>query len=301
MFKFRKWFFMGPEGDAGAGGGAAGADGDTGAAAVDPAAGDTGATGAAAAGTAATAGADTATALAQGAQAAPVAIPEKYQVKKADGTIDTEASSLKLAEAYTSLEKRLGSGDLPPKAVEDYKITVPPELAETWKPSEDPLLQGFLKDAHAAGMNQKQIDVVMAKYMEMAPELVNASRALDADACVTELRAEWKSEPEYKKGVGDAYKAAVGYFGKDADGIIQQYGNDPRVIRGLAAIGKEMGEDRPGNFNAPSSQGDIDSLLVSPAYNDSKHPEHAKVSAQVKQHFDRIAAAAEKAGNQRIL
>lgn len=299
MLKFRKWFYMAPEGDE-----AAGAGGDAGGGAADAGgapAGDAGNTGAADAGKPAATGADAATALAQGAQAAPVAIPEKYQVKKADGTIDTEASSLKLAEAYSSLEKRLGSGDLPPKTVEEYKINVPPELAETWKPADDPLLQGFLKDAHAAGMNQKQIDLVMDRYMKTAPELVNASRALDAETCTAELRAEWKSEPEYKKGVGDAYKAAVGYFGKDADAIIQQYGNDPRVIRGLAAIGKEMGEDRPGNFNAPASQGDIDSLLVSPAYNDSKHPEHKAVSARVKAHFDQIAAAAEKAGNARMM
>ena len=42
-----------------------------------------------------------ATALSQGAEAGQaVAIPEKYQVKKEDGSLDIEASSLKLAEAY---------------------------------------------------------------------------------------------------------------------------------------------------------------------------------------------------------
>lgn len=102
--KLLSYFLQDQAGDAAAAGGAA---------APDPGAAP--AAGSAPAGAAPAAGG---TALEQGASApapdpgapAPITIPEKYLVKKEDGTIDQGASSLKLAEAYVNLEKRVGTG-----------------------------------------------------------------------------------------------------------------------------------------------------------------------------------------------
>ena len=292
----RKWYLMDTAGDdkggGGTGGGGAAEAGAAAAAAAAAASADAG-KGAADAGAGTT---GDGTALSQGQQAP--AIPEKYQVKKEDGTLDIEASSLKLAEAYGSLEKRLGTGDLPPKTAEEYEITVPEALKDTWKPKEDPLLKDFLGKAHAAGMTQKQVDLVMGQYMELAPELVSAGRKLDAEACTAELRTQWKTDEQYKAEVGKAYKAAVGYFGADAEAIIKEYGNDPRIIRGLAKLGGEMGEDRSSSFDSGAGgQSGIDALMTSDAYNNPKHADHARVSEQVRVHFEKLAAAAEKAGN----
>jgi hypothetical protein len=291
MMLKRKWFFQGAVVD--------GADGsastDSAAGAADPAAGSGGA--APVVPPVADAGADTALAAGAAANLPPqVSIPEKYQVKKPDGTLDIEASSLKLAEAYGHLEKRVGTGDLPPKEVGDYKITIPEQFPD-WKPAEDPKLQAFLKEAHTAGMTQKQVDVMVSKYMEIAPELVQASHKMDADTCTAELKTVWKTDDQYKSEVGKAYKAAVGYFGADADAIIKEYGNDARIVRGLAKLGGEMGEDKSVHFEgAQMGQSSIDTLMASEAYNQSKHPDHANVSNQVRIHFEKLAAAAEKAG-----
>lgn len=247
------------------------------------------------------------TALSQGAgeggqQGQAVAIPEKYQVKKEDGTLDIEASSLKLAEAYGHLEKRMGSGDLPPKTAEEYAIAVPDALKETWNPKEDPLLGDFLKDAHAAGLTQKQVDLVMGKYFEMAPALVNGSRQLSADECVTDLRSEWKTDEQYKAEVGKAYKAAVAYGDKDADAIIKDYGNDPRIVRFMARVGNELGEDRSLNPGGSQQGGQsVESLMQSEAYNNPKHADHARISAQVQRHFQAQADANARSGNVPIL
>ena len=35
-------------------------------------------------------------------------MPEKYVVKKEDGTVDHEATALKVAQAHAALEKRMG-------------------------------------------------------------------------------------------------------------------------------------------------------------------------------------------------
>jgi len=291
MFK-RKWFFQSAVVD--------GADGSAGTdiqdGAADPAAGSSNA---APVNTPITNdGTGESTALATGAAAnlpPPVVIPEKYQVKKPDGTLDIEASSLKLAEAYGHLEKRVGTGDLPPKEVGDYKIKIPEQFPD-WKPADDPKLQAFLKEAHTTGMTQKQVDVLVSKYMEIAPELVQASHKMDADACAAELKTVWKTDDQYKSEVGKAYKAAVGYFGADADAIIKEYGNDARIVRGLAKLGNEMGEDKSVNFEGKMGQSSIDSIMASEAYNQPKHPDHVRVSTQVRQHFEKLAAIAEKAG-----
>lgn len=280
-------------GGIGDGGAASGAGGNTPAAAG--AAGDAGAA-AAAAGTGASAGDGQGTALAAGAP--PVTIPEKYQVKKEDGTLDVEASSLKLAEAYGHLEKRMGSGDVPPKTPEEYVVTVPDALKDTWKPAEDPLLQGFLKDAHAAGFTQKQIDLALGKYMEVAPGLVNGSKELSAEDCTATLKAEWKTDEQYKDGVGAAYKAAVGYFGSDADALIKEYGNDARFIRGLAKLGAEMGEDTSASAGTVVNGGteSYQEIFNSEAFNNPKHPGHAEASKKYKEYFDKNAEADIKAG-----
>ncbi len=304
---------MAEAGEGQGGGGAAAGDGGAagagqGAGAGGAQGGQAGAGSAGAAGAAAGAGAGAAgqgSALQQGGQGqgqAP-AIPEKYQVKKEDGSIDIEASSLKLAEAYGHLEKRIGTGDLPPKSADEYQIAVPEALKDKWNPKEDPLLGEFLKDAHAAGMTQKQVDLALSRYMDIAPKLVAGASQLSAEECTTQLKAEWKTDEQYKAEVGKAYKAAVGYGGGDAEGIIKDYGNDPRIIRLLAKVGGEMGEDRsltPAGGSIPGGQS-VESLMASEAYTNPKHADHARVSKQVQEHFQRQAAAADKVGGAPII
>lgn len=237
-------------------------------------------------------------ALAQAGQSISPQIPEKYQVKKEDGSLDIEASSLKLAEAYGHLEKRMGSGDLPPKAASEYQIAVPDALKDQWNPGEDQKLQDFLGKAQAAGLTQKQLDLVMSSYFETAQDLVGGSRQLSADECVAELKSEWKTDDQFKVEVGKAFKAAQAYGDKDAQAIINDYGNDPRIIRLLARVGAEVGEDSPvGTGDAMPAGQTVEGLMMSDAYTNPKHPDHARISAQVQGFFAKQAQAAAKSGN----
>jgi hypothetical protein len=279
---------------------AAGAPADGAAAVADSsaatgAAGASGAGGAGAAGGAgSTSGEGAGNALQDGA--GKVSIPEKYQVKKEDGTLDIEASSLKLAEAYGHLEKRMGSGDVPPKTADEYTFEVPEAMKDAVNLDTDPMFAEFKKQAHAKRLTQDQFDFVMGQYMERAPQLVGGAKALSAEDCVADLKAEWKTDEQYKAEVGKAYKAAVGYAGDDADYIIKTYGNDPKVIRMLNRIGAEMGEDQPAPHGRPDTGQSIDSMMASEAYNNPKHPDHASVSKAVAAHFAVQAKEAEKSG-----
>jgi len=150
----------------------------------------------------------------------------------------------------------LGGGDLPPKTVEDYKVNVPAALAEQFKVedlSKDPMLQAFMKDAHAAGMSQKQVDLAIGSFLERAPGLALAARQLKADECTAALKGEWKTDADYKAGIERAYKAGETYGGADFEGILKDYGNDPRIVRLLSNVGKELGEDRA----APAGAGGV--------------------------------------------
>ena len=101
------WMDQATDGAEGGAGGAADTGGQAGA----------GGTGTGSSALASGAGASTATA---GTAGAFDWIPEKHRVTKEDGTFDLEASARKVAEAHGHLEKRFGSGDLPPKTPEEY-------------------------------------------------------------------------------------------------------------------------------------------------------------------------------------
>jgi hypothetical protein len=299
--------YMAEEGAGAAGGGSAttGAEGQgQGDAGQSAAAGGGEQGGQSSAGAESGAGDKTVLAGAQSEPAQAAQIQEKYLVKNEDGSINWEQSALKQAQGFESLTKRLGSGDAPPKSADDYQINVPDNLKEALGDDfkDDPLLKDFLKDAHAAGMSQKQVDIAINKYLQAIPELAGGVQQLSADECVAALKETWKTDGEYQAGVQSAFKAAQGFFGEDAQHIIDKYGNDPILIRGLAKIGAEMGEDKAVSPESALTGGQsVDELMRSQAYNDPKHADHAKVSKQVSEYFARLAKQQEKAGTAPIM
>ena len=97
-------------------------------------------------------------------------IPEKYRTNKEDGTLDLEASSRKVAEAYKHLETRLGSGDVPPKTADEYTVKLEGVEGFDWDEFKaDEGTQSFLKGAHAKGLNNDQVQYVIGEYLKAAP------------------------------------------------------------------------------------------------------------------------------------
>lgn len=294
-----RYVFMDQAGDAGAGGsagaGGAGAGGAAGGASAG--AGGTGAT-AAGAGTggAAAGGAGAGSSvLAAGAAGAGGAtndyIPEKHRVTKEDGTLDVEASARKLAEAYGSLEKRFGGGEAAPKEVADYKVTVPDTLKEAFDPAKDEGMQAFLKGAHEAGLNQKQLDFVMGKYFELAPQLVAGAKIFDANTATAELKKTWATDADFNRNVQNAYvgaNAIATKAGIDVKSIMDgPLGNDPTFLKLMAAIGPEFAEDAPPGGEQLGGQDEIEKLMASEAYTNPSHVDHVRVSERIRKHFER--------------
>lgn len=204
----------------------------------------------------------------------PAAIPEKYLVKRADGTVDHEATALKQAQGYAALAKRLGAGDAPPSKPEDYAPAVPEGLTlDALK--QDPMYQGFLKGAHSRGMTNAQVSYVL--------EAMAARAKPDPAVAEAELRKVWTSDAELGKGLNLAYRAASTYAGDLFEKVEAKFGTDPDFIRLMAKVGAELGEDPGINAGITASEQDtLETIIAHPGYIDQKHPEHAKLVAKAK-------------------
>ncbi|TYL43916.1 hypothetical protein [Dickeya sp. ws52] len=209
-------------------------------------------------------------------------LPEKYRVVGDDGALNLEGSARKLADAYSHLEKRFGSGDAPPKTADEYAPKVEAEGFNWDEFKADPKMQGFLKSAHAKGLTNDQLSFVLGEYAQHAPALVGGATQLDQEAASTALREVWKTDAEFNKNIGLAFRA-FNSLAEDGDkGRIDEIGNNPLVIRMLAKVGAEMQEDGPagGEVNLEEQQ-TIRDLMKSEAYMNPKHADHEKVSARV--------------------
>lgn len=213
-------------------------------------------------------------------------LPEKYRVMGEDGKLNIEGSARKLADAHTSLEKRLGSVGTPPKTADEYEPKVEVEGFNWEEFKADPRMQSFMKTAHAKGITNDQMSFILGEYAQLAPELVGGAAELDSQSATTQLREVWKTDAEFKQNIGLAFRA-FNSLADDADkGRIDEIGNNPMVIRMLAKVGAEMQEDAPagGDVNLEEQQ-TIRDLMKSPAYMDPKHTDHEIVSAKVKAYY----------------
>lgn len=216
-------------------------------------------------------------------------IPEKFQVKAADGSPDLAASWAKVEQARANLERRLGAGDAPPETVDGYKVNVPEKLADRIKVEElskDPGFKEFLGTLHAAKAPQSVVDAAVAAMLTRGMELRAGMNQLSADDCVAALKGDWKTEAEYSTQLGAAYRAASTYG--DVDKLMQKYGNDPDFIRVMAKVGAELSEDTgTPNGGQTVSEADVDALQKSKAYWDEKDPAHAQTKAKVTAFFEK--------------
>lgn len=174
-------------------------------------------------------------------------MPEKYRTNKEDGSLDLEASSRKVAEAYKHLETRLGSGDAPPKTPEEYALKIEVEGFDFDEFKADPASQAFLKGAHAKGMTNAQVEFAIGEYLKAAPGLIAGNAQLSQDDCVAALKGVWSDDKAYTANLQSSHRAAEGFANKEGLGsmtnLMAKFGNDPDFIAFTANIGKEMAED----------------------------------------------------------
>lgn len=172
---------------------------------------------------------------------------------------------------------------------------MPKEFEEAWKPEEDKSFQEFRTEALAAGMTQKQMDLVMGQYFKMAPGLVAGAAIMDADAVTAELKQTWATEADFKRNVGNSYAGANAIAAKAGIPIdlvmdpVKGLGNNAMFIKMMAAIGPEFAEDKSVGGQQMMTQDSIDQLMRSEAYTNPKHVDYARTSEKVRKYFEKKA------------
>lgn len=231
---------------------------------------------------------DTAATTSALAKPVPLAerFPEKFRVTKAEGgEFDAEASTAKVLEAYGALEKRMGSGDMPPKAPEEYTVKLPDDTPEELKEAlkDFNLSPEFRKQVHELGITQKQLDAMLGHYFKEAPALMKGSMQRAADEVGANLDKAWGEK--YQENFDGAMKAFTAYAepGMKFDDIML---NPAIAYQILAKVSREMGEASGIPSDAAGAGGeDVEGLMKSEAYWNDKHPDHKAVSAKVKAHY----------------
>lgn len=224
-------------------------------------------------------------------------IPEKYRTNKEDGTLDLEASSRKVAEAYKHLETRLGSGDVPPKTADEYTVKLEGVEGFDWDEFKaDKGTQSFLKGAHAKGLNNDQVQYVIGEYLKAAPGLIGGAATLDRDECIAVLKENWGGEQAMTGNLRASYRAAEAFASEpgkpgNLEVLMNKYGKDPDFIAFAANIGKELKEDSAINGGAQVSEADFavktaelrQQLQVLPAHD----PKRAGIQAQLDDMYNK--------------
>lgn len=202
----------------------------------------------------------------------------------AEGALDLEASSKKLAEGYDNAAKRIGSGDIRPAAAADYKLNVPEEYKDVQL--DEGLTSAFRERAHAAGLTQSQYDMVMGEYFSLVPSVLDAAAKHSASSAREALQQVWAQPGQFDAQMKHAERG-FSLIPQQLQMEIQTsgLGANPQMAQLLAHFGAMTREDSPASGGAPAAAVDAEALMRSEAYRNPRHQDHARVSQQVQQAF----------------
>ena len=211
------------------------------------------------------------------------AIPDKFKVTAEDGSVDYKATVAKMNESYSYLEKKVGTGEVAPKSVDEYKLEREDFDFEEFKADESN--KEFLTEAHKHGITNKQLDFLLSEYDKRAVDLVSNSSQIDTDTTVQTLQSDWGQD--YEKNIFNAVKAARACGITDEQINNPLIGNNVAFIKMAAYFGSQMTEDKPVSNGTPVNV-DIQSLMRSEAFFNPKHPDHKSVKAQIDSYYDSL-------------
>jgi len=213
-------------------------------------------------------------------------LPEKFKVTEGETGFDLAKSAQKMAQSYQELEKRIGAGDLPPQDINGYKVEID---GLDWNALKDaPGMADVLEEARALNYTSKQMEFMVKQVMMNQPGETGAAGGFTEQQAQAELQKEWADPQVYRQNVNSAVNAVKSLFGNDAPDFIRDYGNDPRIIKAFATLGREVGEDTLGRAAAPVESAEtIDQLMQGEAYNNPNHADHKRASARVRAYFQK--------------
>ena len=188
---------------------------------------------------------------------APVVNTETTQAQTPDLTIATTETNPEQVAEQTQVPTA-------PESADAYEIKIDGFDGEAFKAENKEVLESF----HAAGMTNEQVTAVAKAFDQYTQVNIEA------------LQAEWGGD--YNKNIGLASQGikALGFDVAQADS--PTFG-----IQLAAAIGKYIQEDSPPSHTQQTNGESIEQLMVSEAYSNANHPDHARVASQVSAYFQK--------------
>jgi hypothetical protein len=186
----------------------------------------------------------------QAAEAAPPATPEtpadplslvpkKY--RNADGTVDMD----RFVKGHLALDKMLGKRSIPASSVEDYAY----DFGDAFEVDEE-RTSAFKAEALAKGFTKEQYAFAMEKFAAHLQE--QAQAGWTSEKTIAHLKEAWGDS--FKENSRAANAAFAVYAPEDADMNDPVWGH-PAVVKLLARIGAEVGEDSVSQRKVSSSKG----------------------------------------------
>lgn len=165
-----------------------------------------------------------------------VSIPDKFLV-------NGEPDYNKLTQSYLELEKRIGTKvPVSDSAEYDFKF----QAEDLWDTEQ---YEAFKGTAAELGLSKDQFNAAMQLYEQNMTEVISQLTETP-EKCSEELQQSWGKE--YDTNLKSAFNAFQAYAPEGLN--IDDIGNNPKVIKLLANIGKQMGED-PGINTQSTTRG----------------------------------------------
>lgn len=194
-------------------------------------------------------------------------VPKKFL---SDGKPDWE----NLSKSYQSLEKKLGAkGILVPEDITEYTFEGVEVALDEERVNE------FKTEAQKAGLSKEQYAFVMGKYNEMM-----SANGLNASASEAVLKQEWGAE--FDKNLSLARKAFDEFAPSDLT-IEDPILNHPTVLKLLASLGRELGEDTQKTVKGSTSARGITQDDIMEIQKSSDYWDNPTKQAQVRQWYEK--------------
>lgn len=193
-------------------------------------------------------------------------------------------------KGYAELEGKLRERGAAPAKAEEYKFDLKDEHLLTPE-----ALSELRNKAHAAGLTQKQFEVMVAEgngLMDAATKEIVDDLLGTQESCEEALAKKWPDVKERESNRKAAKRAFNAYFGGDKE-LLKVIGNIPSVLFGLAKLGAELKEDAPpagaegATESAESLDAEIQKEMANPAYTNQFHKDHVAQKAKVSQLFEK--------------
>lgn len=151
-----------------------------------------------------------------------------------------------------------------PATAGEYEINVDGFDVDAFKTENGAVLDRF----HAVGLDNDQVSEVVKIWDEFQQTNIES------------LQTEWGNDFAVNVGFAQNAIKALGFKPEELD-------SPTALIRFASAVGKTLQEDLPPINTQQSTAESVESLRLSEAYNDPKHPEHKAVMAKIEKAYQK--------------